>query len=131
MDYVQHWEKSIRLYKAAGGQEPADEQKRQVLVRLFPGVDKKKTYELLKDYKKYDAMREHLRKKSTWMAEFFGVGQSAAHLTEGAPNSFTHLCPDGCVIPLQDDEHRRRIKSQRSPGSKPGLRQGNLYGSRP
>lgn len=78
MKCIEDWEQAIELYEAADGKAPEDEQRRQKLVRLIPGVDDEKVYELLGKYKSYDSLRDYLEKKCEWLVEY--KPKKAAHL---------------------------------------------------
>ena len=84
MRCIEDWEEAINLYVAADGHQPPDEQKQQKLVRLIPGIDDEKVYELLGKYKSFDSLREYFEKKCEWLVEF-KTPKQAAHLTERSP----------------------------------------------
>ena len=83
MKCIEDWEQAIELYEAADGKPPEDEPRRQKLVRLIPGIDDEKVYELLGKYKTYDSLREYLEKKCEWLTEC--KPKKAAHLAQQSP----------------------------------------------
>ena len=64
MDAVEKWKGDIRVYQAAGGRAPEDEQKRQILSRMIPENDKEKLYDLPAKHKTYESLWESLMKKA-------------------------------------------------------------------
>ena len=70
MSFIESWEKVTRRYVAAGGVEPADEQKRQILVRRLPGTTAEDVYKMLKDYSTYASLRKECKRKDVWMLEY-------------------------------------------------------------